>query len=441
MIGTASAVQGQDQERLAVSFHRLIYPDGRWVTLDFHGLNQVGEGALKDRVNRHYFSMFAAVGAVGIISGLTLQNSNPYGGGAQAFRAGAGQGLGQAAEQILQRFLNRLPTITIRAGHRLVSGLRPMYWSPKPERRMKMKHRIVSGLVLVPLMIVLTTTPAYAIFGSILAAIQRAQMIVNQGVQIYNDAMEKITMNGQLTELTDQFSHLKEQALGTVGALTQPFTDLSSIPTEFIGTGLSWKNDFTGVAGELAGAVEQLGESGTSFTDAWRDRLTASNTISESDFLNLYAGQSPEVGAAASRVYLAAAESGDKKLVMAHAQSDAARNLMVAAKEAVSSYEGLRNNTNTSNTALQQAMVAGTVTQGNLTAAMAQLMVYQASQESAREYEQEIARREELARFVEAEREAQIAFDAQQAGIAARVDSMREGLLFRVPALYGGTGQ
>ena len=70
VIGTASAVQGQDQERLAVSFHRLIYPDGRWVTLDFHGLNQVGEGALKDQVNRHYFSMFAAVGAVGIISGL-----------------------------------------------------------------------------------------------------------------------------------------------------------------------------------------------------------------------------------------------------------------------------------------------------------------------------------------------------------------------------------
>ena len=58
---------------------------------------------------------------------------------------------------------------------------------------------------------------------------------------------------------------------------------------------MSWKNDFTAVAGELAGAVEQLGESGTSFTDAWRDRLTASNTISESDFLSLYADQSPEV--------------------------------------------------------------------------------------------------------------------------------------------------
>ena len=118
-IGTAAAVTGQDQERLAVGFHRLILPDGRWISLPFHGLNQVGEGALKDRADRHYFSMFAAVGAVGVISGLTLQNSNPYGGGAQAFRAGAGQGLGQGATQILQRFLNRLPTLTIRAGHRL----------------------------------------------------------------------------------------------------------------------------------------------------------------------------------------------------------------------------------------------------------------------------------------------------------------------------------
>ena len=78
-IGTAAAVTGQDQERLAVGFHRLILPDGRWIALPFHGLNQVGEGALKDRADRHYFSMFAAVGAVGVISGLTLQNSNPYG--------------------------------------------------------------------------------------------------------------------------------------------------------------------------------------------------------------------------------------------------------------------------------------------------------------------------------------------------------------------------
>ena len=119
VIGSASAVAGQDQERLAVGFHRLIFPDGRWVSLEFRGLNQIGEGALKDQVNRHYFSMFASVGAVGIMSGLTLRGSNPYAGGMEGVRAGAGQGLAQGATTILDRFLNRLPTITIRAGHRL----------------------------------------------------------------------------------------------------------------------------------------------------------------------------------------------------------------------------------------------------------------------------------------------------------------------------------
>ena len=132
VIGSASAVLGQDQERLAVGFHRLVFPDGRWVSLEFAGLNQIGEGALKDQVNRHYFSMFASVGAVGILSGLTLRGSNPYGGGAEGFRAGAGQGLAQGATTILDRFLNRLPTITIRAGHRLRIWLTSDVLVPRP---------------------------------------------------------------------------------------------------------------------------------------------------------------------------------------------------------------------------------------------------------------------------------------------------------------------
>ena len=119
VIGTAQAVANQDQSRLGVGFDRLIYPDGRWVSLQFRGLNQLGEGALKDQVDRHYFSMFAAVGAVGVLSGLTAARGNPYEGGVAGFRSNAGQGLGQAATRILDRFLNRLPNITIRAGHRL----------------------------------------------------------------------------------------------------------------------------------------------------------------------------------------------------------------------------------------------------------------------------------------------------------------------------------
>ena len=119
VVGTVEAVAGADQERLAVAFHRIIWPEGRSVSLEFNGLNQIGESALKDAVDRHYFSMFAAAGAVGILSGLTAIGSNPYAGGRQGFQAGASQGLGEGAVRILDRFLNRLPTITIRAGHRL----------------------------------------------------------------------------------------------------------------------------------------------------------------------------------------------------------------------------------------------------------------------------------------------------------------------------------
>ena len=51
------------------------------------------------------------------------------------FRAGAGQGLGRSATQILQRFLNRFPTITIRAGHRLRIWFTSDVLVPRPAGR------------------------------------------------------------------------------------------------------------------------------------------------------------------------------------------------------------------------------------------------------------------------------------------------------------------
>ena len=303
---------------------------------------------------------------------------------------------------------------------------------------MKMYRKAFTVVVMVPILIMLTTTPAHALFGSILAGIQRAQMIANQGIQIYKDTMAKITLDGQLTQMTDQFNHLQEQALGSVGTLTDPFTQLASVPPRFIGTGLAWKNDFTGVAAELVSSVEQMGETGTSFTESWRDRLTAADTVTESDIIGLYNSQRPEVAQRAARGYLAAREEGEKRLVLDHATSDAAANLMIAAREAVASYEGLRNNTNTSNTALAQSQVAGTLTQGNLTAAMAQLMAFETAKAAAEDYEREIARRDALAEWVEAQRRARVTFDAQQAGLDARRDAMREGLLFQIHPFYRG---
>ena len=129
-VGTARAVSDRDQSRLAVAFHRLVLPDGSWVSLEFDGLNQAGEGALLDEVDRHYWSTFAAAGAVGVLSGLTLAGAPAYG-----LQAGIGQGLGLSAFQVLDRFLNRLPTITIRAGHRLRIWLTSDVLVPRPATR------------------------------------------------------------------------------------------------------------------------------------------------------------------------------------------------------------------------------------------------------------------------------------------------------------------
>ena len=129
VVGTARAVQDRDQTRLAVAFHRLLLPDGSWVDLEFTGLNQVGESALRDQVSRHYLSTFAAAGAVGALSGLTLAGASPYG-----LRAGVGQGLGGSATSMLDRYLNRMPEITIRAGHRLRIWLTSDVLIPTPSR-------------------------------------------------------------------------------------------------------------------------------------------------------------------------------------------------------------------------------------------------------------------------------------------------------------------
>ena len=120
-IGRAQAVNNLDQARLTVTFDRLIF-EGYDLRLPFAGLSQAGEAGLKDQINRHYLATFGAAGAVGVLSGLTLRNTQSYGFGqpaGQAARMEAGRSLGESASAIMSRFLNRLPTITIRAGHRI----------------------------------------------------------------------------------------------------------------------------------------------------------------------------------------------------------------------------------------------------------------------------------------------------------------------------------
>lgn len=110
-IGEAQPVENGFQARLAVSFSRLVFPDGRSVRMRFQGLSSLGETGLADEVNRHYLSTFGAVGAVGLLAGLSA------GGGSEGYFDPARQQFSVAAIRFLDRYVNRLPEIRIRAGH------------------------------------------------------------------------------------------------------------------------------------------------------------------------------------------------------------------------------------------------------------------------------------------------------------------------------------
>lgn len=122
LLGETRKVEAFGQTRLAVLFHRMVMPDGFSANLDrFQGLNQIGDVGLRDQVNNHYLRIFGvslAVGAIGAVAeggtsgALTASGSD-------LMRQGFAQSTAQSSAQILDKFLNVLPTITIREGHRV----------------------------------------------------------------------------------------------------------------------------------------------------------------------------------------------------------------------------------------------------------------------------------------------------------------------------------
>jgi type IV secretory pathway VirB10-like protein len=144
VLGEARAVNTFGQSRLAVTFHRVILPNGTSVTLDrLPGLNQIGEIGVRDQVDRHYAQIFGTSLAIGAIAGLA-QAQTSVGLNATAFdayRQSTASNLAQSSARILDRFLNILPTVTIREGHRIKVYLTadlalPVYPDdPTPEHR------------------------------------------------------------------------------------------------------------------------------------------------------------------------------------------------------------------------------------------------------------------------------------------------------------------
>jgi len=122
LLGETRKVDNFGQTRLAVVFHRLIMPDGYSASLDqFKGLDQIGDTGLRDQVNNHYLRIFGvslALGAIGAVAE-TGTGGALTANGSDLMRHAFAQSTAQSSAQILDKFLNVMPTVTIREGHRV----------------------------------------------------------------------------------------------------------------------------------------------------------------------------------------------------------------------------------------------------------------------------------------------------------------------------------
>jgi type IV secretion system protein VirB10 len=122
LFGETKKVDGLGQRRLAVTFHRILMPDGYSVSLDqFKGLNQIGDTGLRDQVNNHYLRMFGVSLAIGVLGAVAEAGTGNAitSSGSDLLRQGLAASMAQSSTQILDKFLNILPTVTIREGHRV----------------------------------------------------------------------------------------------------------------------------------------------------------------------------------------------------------------------------------------------------------------------------------------------------------------------------------
>ncbi len=251
-------------------------------------------------------------------------------------------------------------------------------------------------------------------------------MIVNQGTQISNQVQALMRMDTHITQLTGQFEHLRASALGQIGAIADPIADLVAVPTDLLYTARDWHSDFTGQAGSLIDALTELGN-GASLSESWRDVLETADTVTEADIRNVYQSGADAV----VRTFERRRDYADRSVVLAHARADAAASLAATAVETQEKIDTVAGENNVSTTALQQAVLAGNLSQGQLLAALAQMEAWDASAAAAAAYSAEVARRQAEAQRLANRAALEAQWALERADVAARANE-------RIESMYGG---
>ncbi|SDP01953.1 TrbI/VirB10 family protein [Desulforhopalus singaporensis] len=114
-------------KRLFVAWTRLVFPDGRTMTLNkFPGADQLGQSGLSDKVNNHYFRIYGHALLMSLITGGTAysidtlsDNDSDVPSFSQSMGMALATQMSQASLTLLQKFANISPTLTVRPGYKL----------------------------------------------------------------------------------------------------------------------------------------------------------------------------------------------------------------------------------------------------------------------------------------------------------------------------------
>ena len=278
------------------------------------------------------------------------------------------------------------------------------------------------------------TTTAHAIFGipDVAALAQRVTIIANQGIQIGHAVSGLSALNDQFDKLKQQYDHIRQSTLGEVGKLTTAFADLSALPGQLVSDGLGWRDDYSGTdTADLIDALDLFSTSGTPLTDYWRDRINDAPDVTEQDVLAEYDQLPARLADRAAANYRRQRTQADQRTALSHTVNTAASAATSTVASALDSYQQLRGQTNTSNTALGQAQIAGLITSGEVSAALLQLHAHEATQAAAQQLAAEARRREREAARLAALRAARADHTRRLTGIEGRRDG-GDSLLFSV---------
>jgi type IV secretory pathway VirB10-like protein len=133
VLGVAGKVENQAQARLFMGFHRALFPNGKSAFFPEHqlpvGMAADGSYGVDGKVNRHFWLQFGGAIVMGLVDGLAAAAAGPTevntnSGFAQVtpgqlLVGRTGNALNSVVAEMVRKYSNILPTVSLKAGKRL----------------------------------------------------------------------------------------------------------------------------------------------------------------------------------------------------------------------------------------------------------------------------------------------------------------------------------